>query len=135
MARSRSSSRTRRPMAAAWSANTSVPRGSLWRMVPSRSKNMALSMEVLRGSDERTLSPDLVHYPVHRDDALGQAMTPRLEPDAVKDEPAQVLQRGSEAQRRQQVNLVLAQQAQAEAPIGGQPGAGARGAERGGDRT
>ena len=47
---------------------------------------------------------------------------------------AQILQRGAGAQRGEQIHFAFTQQAQAQAPIRGQAGPGAGGAEGHGDR-
>ena len=66
----------------------------------------------------------------HREFAALQAVPPGFVPDAVQDQLAQFFQGGSRAQWGEQVHFLVAQQAQAQFPIGGQPRSGARGAER-----
>src|SRR5690606_26484869 len=58
------------------------------------------------------LPADLVHHPIFGDDALGQAVAPGFVESAVAHERAQFFIACPGAQRRQQIHLVVAQEAE-----------------------
>ena len=73
------------------------------------------------------LTTDLTHASIERNNPFFQAVSPRLVPDTVEDDLAQVGQAGSAAQRGEQIHLAFPQQTQAQAAIRCQAGARAQG--------
>jgi hypothetical protein len=76
------------------------------------------------GRGRQALAADLGHHAAGGEGVFGQAVPPRFVPDALFDQGFQFFVGGAVAQEGQQVQLLVAQQAQAQLAVGGEAGPG-----------